>query len=49
MLSGGYIVTSLLWASALAAMIDRRLVLSAGFLARTFFFVFVVTSVGAAG
>jgi AGZA family xanthine/uracil permease-like MFS transporter len=31
-LSGGFIVTSLLWASALAAIIDRRLGLAAGYL-----------------
>ncbi len=32
LLSGGFIVTSLLWASLLAAIIDRRLLLAAGFL-----------------
>jgi AGZA family xanthine/uracil permease-like MFS transporter len=32
-LAGGFIVTSLLWASALAALIDRRLLRAAGFLA----------------
>jgi adenine/guanine/hypoxanthine permease len=32
-LAGGFIVTSLLWASALAAIIDRRLLLGAGYLA----------------
>ena len=32
-LANGYIVTSLLWASALAAMIDRRLPVAAAFLA----------------
>jgi adenine/guanine/hypoxanthine permease len=31
-LAGGFIVTSLLWASALAAMLDGRLVRSAGYL-----------------
>ena len=31
MLSGGFIVTSLLWASALAALVDRRLRVAAGF------------------
>jgi AGZA family xanthine/uracil permease-like MFS transporter len=31
-LAGGFIVTSLLWASALAALIDRRLLRAAGFL-----------------
>lgn len=30
-LSGGFIVTSLLWAAALAALIDRRLIRAAGF------------------
>ena len=33
LLANGFIVTSLLWASALAAMIDRRLQLAAAFLA----------------
>jgi AGZA family xanthine/uracil permease-like MFS transporter len=32
-LANGYIVTSLLWASALAAMIDRRLHVAAGYMA----------------
>jgi AGZA family xanthine/uracil permease-like MFS transporter len=32
-LAGGFIVTSLLWASALAALIDRRILRAAGFLA----------------
>jgi len=31
MLSGGFIVTSLLWASAMAALVDRRLVRAAAF------------------
>jgi AGZA family xanthine/uracil permease-like MFS transporter len=31
MLSGGFIITSLLWASALAMLIDRRMKAAAGF------------------
>jgi AGZA family xanthine/uracil permease-like MFS transporter len=33
MLAGGFIITSLLWASTLAAIIDRRLRAAGGFLA----------------